>query len=281
MKSNLITIIILIIGSLISCADSNQESTHNISSDQTVGIINGTVITANHPLARHVFSLRFHYDFKSDRSYQLEHCSASAIHKRIILAAAHCIPKKAKDFKAYILARNLDGSDRKINIIDHIQHEDFISESAVNDLALFYLAEDLPTNIATLSLLPVANQNLDIDEIIMAGFGTEFEHIKKSFKDLKLRSGFAKTVKYESGQPSFLIDNSAETSICHGDSGGPALVRRSDGRYLVVGVASTVVYKKGAFFKCRHEGLYMNTEYHSNWIVDNVKKLIARNKKGS
>ncbi len=283
MKLNLLALVGLLTSSLISCAESNNSTVHDYYRNDSLGIIDGTVITANHPLARHVFSLRFHYDFKKDGSYQLGHCSASAIHKRVILAAAHCLPKKFKDFKAYILARNLDGSDRKITIIDHIKHEGFIfeSESVTNDLALFYLSEDLPTSIATISLLPAANQNLGIDEIIMAGFGTEYEHIKKSFKDLKLRSGFAKTISYDSTQPSFLIDNSAATSICHGDSGGPALIRRSDGRYLVVGVASTVVYNQGAFFKCKQEGLYMSTEYHSNWIVENVKKLISRNKKSS
>lgn len=223
MKPSLFFILSLLISSLISCAESKNSTDEKLSKMDSFGIINGTVITANHPLARHVFSLRFHYAFRKDGSYELGHCSASAIHKRIILAAAHCLPKNTKEFKAYILARNLDGSDRKITVSDHIKHESFVFDttSVTNDLALFYLSEDLPADIAKPSLLPVANQNLGIDEIIMAGFGTEFEHIKKSFKELKLRSGFAKAIDYDSNRPSFLIDNSAETSICHGDSGAP------------------------------------------------------------
>lgn len=267
--------------SLLACGDGELSSEGFLQEDSD-SIINGSIVPANHTLARHVLSLRFQANTQKNLktgtvTRTTEYCSAVALNSRTLIAAAHCIPKGDK-VSGYVIARNLDGSDFRVRVQDYIQHEKYIlsSQTVDNDIALFLLESELPAHIVSYTSIPAATDQYNLAQFIIAGFGQYIEGQTLLENSLRLRSGTAKTIDFKLQRRYFIADNSGETSVCSGDSGGPALIQDSSGRYYVLGIASTVSYTSDKEGKCNQEAIYMNIRSYVNWIVENSRKLMQR-----
>ena len=67
---------------------------------------------------------------------------------------------------------------------------------------------------------------------------------------------------------------SGQRTMCNGDSGGPLMVKQSDGNWLQVGIVSWNRSPIGSDQKCGHEslfGVYTRVSKHFDWIASHVR----------
>jgi tryptase len=89
-----------------------------------------------------------------------------------------------------------------------------------------------------------------------------------------LRRVLSTATGYVPQNPIFTIDQSNDTGICSGDSGGPGFYLK-DGNYSIIGVA-TAIYDLESDTKnrpCRHYGVYTNVLYYADWMLKTITKL--------
>jgi hypothetical protein len=204
------------------------------------------------------------------------HCTASALTRRVVLTAAHCING---DNPSYI--EIMQGATAttipvvKTVIIDEYKTDPFA------DLALAVLKEDLPEGTITVS---IPNPEMQIDlkklDLIAAGYGKDTDSTKDQIEDGlgTLRVVLLNISKYDFDDSKFLVDQTNHKGFCKGDSGGPGLFQH-DGQYFIMGVASKNEYpEKGAApttGMCSFRGAYVNLLKFKKWIEGTTTELMA------
>jgi hypothetical protein len=90
-----------------------------------------------------------------------------------------------------------------------------------------------------------------------------------------LRHVDLKVHNLSSNQKTFYVSQVDGKGICHGDSGGPALMRYLDKNYIV-GVASAVNWVPGKNLDtCSYQSEFVNVQAHRTWILTNLEILIG------
>lgn len=241
-------------------------------------------------------------------------CSGSLISKQTILTAAHCIPQNMKDFfirvtfgdRPFLMSRQdlLSYNVVKIiphpkytHILDKIEKIDPIIFKTVSqyDLAILYINESPsipPTPIST------ARFSMKYRYIIPAGFG---EAAKLDINYPRLEAGQIGRGVGIKRFDRFYIRGTAEeieahmfvaypsvtgsSTICDGDSGGPAFVEDKNS-FSIVGVASgfhVAAEKELGIDKCLGSdyAMYVFVPQHKQWIDLTVEILEAAPKNNS
>lgn len=157
------------------------------------------------------------------------HCSGSVIGSQAVLTAAHCVHDMDK-IRISVGGRDLESREfykDPESDVDGRQIKD-----VANDLAIIMLPE--AANVPTLPLL-VSRQIQEGEEFSIYGYGIS----DKQKDDKDLRSGTMDADKVKDGYiESEYTDDSS--SVCFGDSGGPATLTDNDdpATTAIVGVAS-------------------------------------------
>ena len=154
------------------------------------------------------------------------------------------------------------------------------------DIALIRFAGGRPAG-TEVALLPDGPPSDIIVPFIAAGYGRANGFLnKKPTAENPTGSG---TLRLASLKALFLFDHDREfvvdqtegTGICLGDSGGPALVKRPDGKYIVIGVVSRVIAagttdedaKAPEFNMCEHSSIYTSVSGFSDWVRKTIVQL--------
>lgn len=92
-----------------------------------------------------------------------------------------------------------------------------------------------------------------------------------------LKSSFRRgPLKYTSSNENLYFDQSHDTGVCAGDSGGPGL-RMINNSLRIVGVAKAVDSFTENGEPCSFLSIYTNVSFHKNWIIKTFNELANQN----
>lgn len=201
-------------------------------------------------------------------------CSGVLIAKDVVLTAAHCA---SADVDVYLTTNLKEHPVAPLHVLKSAIHPNYkIDDESTYpyDIALFKVA---PTNrpVATFPDLELQKQIPASLNLKVYGFGVtdvpvdvgNGNAVISYTKDGILRKTTLPTADFDFSKAQFHVDLSKGTSVCFGDSGGPAFYSINGKTYLV-GIASTV---SDGF--CDDRGTYVNPLWHLQWIQDELKKF--------
>lgn len=158
----------------------------------------------------------------------VSNCSGTAVTKRAIITAAHCLDGRITSIKALT-----EGSEYESTEFYAHPNYGLTKDTEINDVAVILLNEDIDTDIFP----PIKDISLTARELgIIAGYGyDEYFNAGELIAAPILIESFtnkAISIRYS--------NNNDFGNTCSGDSGGPLLIKR-DNEWRLVGVTSNGV----------------------------------------
>lgn len=282
-----------------SCAPQSQSAAPSyLNSDeiQNSNILGGLLADSSFQKANGIVQLKIISEMGAAT------CTGSLIARDIVLTAAHCLVTDG--LRGIAVLFSLD--DRKVteeqviyaaNGAIHPEFGPTDDKSLVwNDIALVKLEKAAPADFQ-LAKLPDAETIKQLtkgSKLTLAGYGITNAVIRKVLKD---KNG--KVIVGKDGQPATIelpgrgsgtlrrVSNIAVASVtadqkeisfdqqnlrgaCHGDSGGPALLKLQDGSYIQVGVTSRGTNLLG---NCNEGAIYTGVAGQLDWITLAIEQL--------
>jgi len=220
-------------------------------------IAGGTRVYSGHPIARSTVMLQ------SETPAGTSLCSASILASDIILTAAHCVTD-ASDVKIIfgISAKEAVhvASAQKVLV------PELYTQKGVFDIALIRFSGGLPKSYRAAELLPSPRLLKANTPIIVAGFG--ITNMKTHEGAGILRMVGEKIHPKNKPGVEVVFNHAVNTSVCPGDSGGPAFLRVGTS-YQLFGVASRIAVSDGP---CGSLSIY--TDIHDVRVMGYIKDAI-------
>ena len=268
LKSYLLPSLLLITISVTSCG----ENKHPLEKDLGVqvsssSVVNGKNVSPKNKIGRSIVGLVL----EKEEGQAL--CTGSIIGRNTILTAAHCVDGVGHN--------NMQKMQIVFGIDIHKTKEDFIRVAnriiihpywnqhlniGEADLAVIHFAGELPAGFLPVQL---ADEKLILrngQKIVMAGFGVTDGDIKEGAGRLRQTS----TEIIDRLSATELVSDGQNSSVCFGDSGGPAFIKI--GNELVQwGIASSVANQA-----CNQSSVHTEIMKYLNWIDTSRAKLQVR-----
>ncbi len=252
-------------------------------------ILGGKPVKASTAFANKVIYLAIGVEWTKTMSglsvQQRKICTASAISKRVLLTAAHCVAGFEPSQINAVLSlnpfkdRNLIPADW-ITVEKIVMHKEYQTEPEIlNDIALVRLSVDLDD--ARISKVADISQTNSAMQLISIGYGrTDVEDAAKENPESLLNYVLRPVLNYKPENQKITIDQFDKTGICSGDSGSPGFIFDvAKKEFYVLGIASYVTHPKNVpgesptVENCHGYGVYMSAIVFSNWIKDTVLVL--------
>ncbi len=286
------TLALLTVAGMAACAPNSQSSAVKTSGSDIVG---GTAVAADDQIAQMTAIL---YDTK-----QSSLCTVSIVSDEWVLTAGHCVENstaaslvviftndinqlKAGSSSADLAQSPLAGKTRRVlaftqnpgykatmDKIDQMDKDakakggDLTSADIDNvkdwgDVTLIHLAGKVPSGYHAAKMLDAAHTFAKGDAITLAGYGIS----SKSNSDSAgtLRQVDVTVAESVWGTSEILFDQTNGKGACHGDSGGPAYVKNSDGTLSLFGVTSRGVRDDAD--SCVQFAAYTNMQHYTDWM---------------
>lgn len=230
--------------------------------DQNIGIVNGTgrMSAVSKSLSRSVVAII------SESSKGQSLCTGSIIGKELILTAAHCVDGKPSRMEVVFKSnvKKAHDADRR-PVKGYIQHPNWRESrdsgsggSGINrgDLAVLKFTGGLPKGFVPLSL---ASEGLALSigqAVGMLGFGVTSGTTESGAGVLRKTN----TTILDFVSDTEVLTDGRATSVCFGDSGGPAFVKEKD-KWVLWGVASSVTNRN-----CKQSSIHTSVMPFLSWI---------------
>lgn len=254
---------------------------------QHTEILGGKPVKASTAFANKVIYLAIGVEWtKTMSGMSVQHnkiCTASAISKRVLLTAAHCVAGMEPSQINAVLSLNpfkdsnlIPADWVKVETI--LMHKDYQTEpEVINDVALVYLSTDLDD--VRISKIAEVSQTNSAMQMISIGYGrTEIEGAAAENPESLLNYVLKPVLDYKAENQKITVEQFDKTGICSGDSGSPGFIYdTSKKEFFVIGIASYVTHaknKKGedrTAESCHGYGVYMSAIIFNKWINDSVK----------
>lgn len=205
------------------------------------------------------------------------HCGGTFIGPRVVLTAAHCV-RDASEMDVVTQVTDLSQlKDSNVHAVLFTRvHPEYKSSKrgTVNDIALLYLSQyESP---ALVRLPEVDNSNTSITEFYDRGIAIGWGEMENKKKARRLKKVTLELMsedecwarlggKTDLTKQMNLCAYSPMKDACHGDSGGPLLVRKQDG-LVQYGIVSWGV---GCGIQDM-PGVYTRVDHYLQWIQDNL-----------
>ncbi|UYL08730.1 trypsin-like serine protease [Bdellovibrio sp. SKB1291214] len=283
------SLVLLSLLALAACAEGGFQSPQPIAttakksaSTTSDTIIGGEVVQPGSDVSKMVLSFKsLLHPLDNQTGHQkvaITQCTASALTRRIVLTAAHCLNGENPSYVEIMEGTTVTTIPVvKTTVIDEFKTD------AYADIALAVLKEDLPASTITVSI-PNPDMQIDLQklDLISAGYGKDTDAPGADLKDGLgvLRVVLLKISGYEFSDSKFLVDQSNGKGFCQGDSGGPGLFKHQD-KYYVMGVASKTVFpeehksSEATIATCSFRGAYVNLLKFKTWIEKTTATLTA------
>lgn len=236
--------------------------------DTAAPIVNGQ-LEPGHPWA-----VALGADFTGDNPFSM--CTGSLITPRIVLSAAHCgadmDPDLVVELGRAFVGADMDSVELSIPFEAQYIHPDYIPiEQSMDgrpqhDVSVFVLAEEVTTvEPLWIRTEEISNEEFEDSEVLSVGFGS----INDDGDGNGVKRSAVLTADYidEMFVLSSNNTNPDEANICSGDSGGPQMYRRADGRWVQLAVHSW-----GDQF-CESISGSTRVDIHAEWILDRVEEV--------
>ena len=215
--------------------------------------------------------------------------SGSIIDHRWVLTAAHCFddffkytPTKSRLVKIRFGMNSYLQEGPVSDVIKIICHERWGTKRVAYDICLVQTIDEIPfSDRVQPALRPLANETVDkFDEVIVAGWGSNekvaFDVNYLSAVDLLMITDdecgreFGLDLRKQVPGSFFCAgknDQLDAKSVCYGDSGSSAVVRRGgNGSWVTLGVTAV------ALVGCGGVTLFISVSYFNDWITDTLNK---------
>ncbi len=271
---------------LASCSRPSQKYFEQDHQDEILG---GKSVQASSAFSKKVLYLAIGVQWtktKYGTSMKYEKiCTASAISKRVLLTAAHCVSGwQPSEINMAINSNPL--KSEKLVITDWIKaekieiHPNYTTDpNIVNDVALIKLSSDLKSEqISKLARREQITENL---QMILVGYGrTHAEESDSENQNSTLNYVVKNVPQFNLQDQRITVNQMDESGICSGDSGSPGFIYDSVNKeFTIIGVASYTFNNKNlqgqtsAAEPCHGFGVYMNVLSLTKWITDTAKQL--------
>ena len=250
--------LILALSLTTACANHAQGPLENASS--TENIVHGKNVKTAEGVAQSIVALVS----QMEKGQAL--CTGTILANDIILTAAHCVDENPDRlvivFKSQVKAATA-ADVRNADAYTQNPRWNHATAEGQGDLALIHFQGGLPAGYAPVKL---ANKNLSLaqgTQILMAGYGVTNG----------LSSAGAGTLRQTQssiiGKHSVteMITDGHKSSVCFGDSGGPAFVLQGD-QYVQWGVANSVMNQA-----CNEASIHTSVMSYETWIRQTAANL--------
>ncbi|GAA0615686.1 serine protease [Kutzneria viridogrisea] len=235
------------IGTLLAVLAGLVVSTQTATAAPT--IIGGTTATENYPFAA---SLQVPGQFD-------HYCGASLISAQWLVTAGHCAQQDASAYAVRIGSNDRTSGGTYARITEVVVHPDFDNSRLNNDIALLHL-----DRAASQAPVQIGSTPQPGSTVRMLGWGAENPNGQGSPRRLKqVELGVLDSERcswWGDMTGKLCFDGKRNASACHGDSGGPAIVKSGSG-WALVGATS------GGQDPCgTSENIYTDVSAYSSWI---------------
>lgn len=193
-------------------------------------------------------------------------CTGTLLTEDTVLTAAHCVDHNVKKMVVVFGTRVRGTSVDHLRAADHaIQNPRWhqISQEGKGDLAIVHFKGGLPAGYQPVQLASHDLKLANGQAVMMAGYGVS-NGLRNSGAG-QLRSTQSEVLQWISKTE--VASDGRKSSVCFGDSGGPAFVESHEG-LVQWGVASSVLNQA-----CNEASVHTAVMPYEGWISKTVAKL--------
>ncbi|MFH1434382.1 MAG: trypsin-like serine protease [Pseudomonadota bacterium] len=181
-------------------------------------------------------------------------CTATLIAPNIVLTAAHCIAYSGIFTISFQGGRDIRGEDYSFAATDWHVHPQYTGNAPEYDFGIIEISGD--TAAAGITPLPVNYETTRIlgEDVQVVGYGD-------TGGGMNTRQWWTTMFVNREATNYYSVFGNGMTGVCHGDSGGPLLYTKDDGKATIMGVASVIDSED-----CLGHAFYPRTDYHRDFI---------------